>query len=322
MLSPESPSWSSWILECTKAAKVGETHLVQPLWGGLGELWRIELTGGPIESAILKCVRASNEQTKSLAEQRKWRSYEIEQRWYERHSPKCGEECRLARWYGSRVQPGELLLLLEDLGSGGYAPQKSPSARQLKSGLEWLARFHARFVGQRPEGLWEQGTYWNLEYRQEELERTTHPWFKTHAWALDRELRNCRFQTVVHGDAKASNFLWRGEDEAAVVDFQWVGPGCGMRDVTLLLDRCLGEERCLEEADSWLDHYLETLHSELIRLEQELPWEALEAEWRRLYPIAWCDHERLWLGWGQGTQSLGPYTQQLMERSGTALGQV
>lgn len=318
----EALSCSSWVLHCTGASKIVGVHLVQPLWGGLGELLRLELTGGAINSAILKRVLAPEEQSTNPSMKRKWHSYQVEQRWYEKYSKRCEQvACRTARWYGNQAHGRELFLLLEDLGVAGFVPQKCPTRRHLQLGLEWLARFHALFMFERPEELWKRGTYWNLPDRLDELERTTHPWFKAQSRALDRALKGARFQTVVHGDSKASNFLWRNLDEAAAVDFQWVGPGCGMRDVTLLLDRCLGEEGCMVEADHWLNHYFESLQRELLRHQLDCPWEALEAEWRRLYPIAWCDHERLWQGWGQGRPSLGPYTRHLMMRSSQVLNQ-
>ena len=66
---------------------------------------------------------------------------------------------------------------------------------------------------------------------------------------LDRRLRAARFQTLVHGDAKPANFCFDARRGAvAAVDFQYVGGGCGMKDVAYLLS---GERE--DKADAWVE---------------------------------------------------------------------
>ena len=48
----------------------------------------------------------------------------------------------------------------------------------------------------------------------------------------------------MHGDAKLANFLFTSDhSQVAGVDFQYVGGGCGMKDVAYLLS-CLDEDAC------------------------------------------------------------------------------
>ena len=110
---------------------------------------------------------------------------------------------------------------------------------------------------------------------------------KDAAGSLDLRLKTARFQTLVHGDAKPANFCW-GAESAAAVDFQYVGTGCGMRDVAYFLDCCVPEAEC----EGWLDFYFRKLRT-------AGGWsEELEAEWRGLFPVAWSDFTRFMQVWG------------------------
>jgi hypothetical protein len=93
-------------------------------------------------------------------------------------------------------------------------------------------------------GLWEDGTYWHLETRQEELAQIGGAWgeLRKAASAVDAALRGGeggggggpgRHRTLCHGDAKSANFMFaRGPGgapaAAAAYDFQVRSPaGCG-----------------------------------------------------------------------------------------------
>jgi hypothetical protein len=69
----------------------------------------------------------------------------------------------------------------------------------------------------------------------------------------------------------------------AAVDFQYVGGGCGMKDVAYLLDD-----------DRELDFYFSELRN---RLSEDVDADALETEWRELFPVARLDYERFLDGW-------------------------
>ena len=78
----------------------------------------------------------------------------------------------------------------------------------VKNCLFWLATFHATFMNNSAEGLWDVGTYWHLATRPDELASMEDGKLKNAAAAIDQMLNNCKFQTLVHGDAKLANFCF------------------------------------------------------------------------------------------------------------------
>jgi hypothetical protein len=289
--------WQAWV--ASRLGKVRESSLIQRLWGDYGELRRVFLEEGP--SVILKRVLPPAGQQLSASDRRKRLSYEVECAWYQGPSQECGPESRVARLLAVERQGDCSLMLLEDLTNAGYAPGRPPD---IGAGLNWLAHFHRRFLGCRPAGLWEQGGYWHLDTRREEFARMPNGLLKDSAAELDRCLRQARFQTLMHGDSKPANFLWRADGRAAAVDFQYVGVGCGIRDVAYFLDCCLSYRRAEAELDGWLDYYFAKLAA----------GPELEEEWRRLFPVAWSDYARFYQGWGRG-EELGPFTRELLARA-------
>jgi hypothetical protein len=207
-------------------------------------------------------------------------------------------------------------LLLEDLELAGYSSTARPARSvYLKEGLHWLARFHSRFLGQPPAGLWPCGSYWHLATRQEEWERMPPGLWKEAAPRLDQLLRDARYQTLMHGDAKPANFCWSKNQGAAAVDFQYVGAGCGIRDVAYFLDCCLDESGSASQGEPWLDVYFEALRQALREDGHEAHSAALESEWRRLYPVAWSDFQRFYQGWSRRPPSPGSYSQLQLRRA-------
>jgi len=106
---------------------------------------------------------------------------------------------------------------------------------EVKACLKWLACFHGKFLNVEPKGLWQIGTYWHLATRPDEYNRIdgiNHLELKDKAFEIDDKLNSCTHQTIVHGDAKLANFCFaKGSDSVAALDFQYVGGGCGMKDV-------------------------------------------------------------------------------------------
>ncbi len=300
----------AWVLHHTQAQEITSVSLIQNLWGGYGQLLRLHLPGSTV---ILKQVVPPEAARASVSDQRKRCSYQVEQAWYQSPAQSCDDTCRVARCLGQ--EGGEAsLLLLEDLSASGYLPTRPPRTEHLAAGLTWLAHFHARFMGQSPAGLWGQGSYWHLKTRQDEWQRMPAGPLKTHAARFDAALRAARFQTLMHGDSKPSNFLWHSDGSAAAVDFQYVGPGCGIRDVSYFLDSCLGEDGCQRDGERWLDHYFRHLTSALKRVGKGQQASDVEAEWRRLFPVAWTDYARFYEGWGRAG-GLGPYSLLQLERA-------
>lgn len=243
---------------------------VQSLWGGYGEVVRYALTGHEADSVVVKHVQAPPGRGRS--HERKLRSYAIEQTFYARFAHRAGS--RVARrWH---AEPG--LLILEDLDE-----TRKPSLGEC---LCWLAAFHASFLGVEPDGLWPEGSYWHLATRPDELRAMAPGPLREAAPALDARLAGARFRTLVHGDAKPANFLRARDGTPAAVDFQYVGGGVGMRDVAYLL---YGESD--RDTRAGLDLYFRALHEALGGAD------AVEREWRELFPVAVADFQRFLAGW-------------------------
>lgn len=288
-----SPELQSWLAGVAGASRVARVERIQSLWGGYGELVRARLEGADVPSVIVKWVRAPRGGGgPNLSRDRKCRSYEVEQTFYRSYAARCEDVARVARHIGQRAADSEWVLVLEDLDRAGFARRlRDPRGDELDACLRWLARFHARFVGTSPEGLWPEGTYWHLATRPDELRAIEGTALFARAHELDDRLGRARHRTLVHGDAKPANFCFRQDGrEVAAVDFQYVGGGSGMRDVAYLLHGSVSraeEERCLS-------FYFETLRASL---PPSTDGADLELEWRELYPIAALDFERFLAGW-------------------------
>jgi thiamine kinase-like enzyme len=167
--------------------------------------------------------------------------------------------------------------------------------------LKWLANFHAAFMGEKPEDIWSQGTYWHLETRPDELKALKDMALKRAAKAIDRKLNSCRFKTFVHGDAKLENFCFSVDGNSlAAVDFQYVGGGCGVKDVAYFADSCLYDDECESWESDILNFYFGELKKALDRRQIDIDLEELEKEWRELYHVAWADFYRFIKGWAPG----------------------
>jgi len=114
------------------------------------------------------------------------------------------------------------------------------------------------------------------------------------AGALDQTLRDARFQTLVHGDAKPANLCF-GRAGVSALDFQYVGGGPGIVDFASLL-RCKPPRWRVRSTDRALAAYFGALRP---RLPGGVDADALEAEWRDLYDIAWADFAGFLGGWGR-----------------------
>lgn len=311
-----------WVAEVASATRARRVERIQSLWSGYGEIFRVALTGAEIETAIVKSVkppanaRGSGE---GASHARKCRSYDVEKRWYGSFAARCDDTCRVPRSFGARAGKGEWLFLLEDLDAAGFPDRRrDPDGGELDACLAWLAAFHARFLGVASDGLWKTGTYWHLATRPDELAATEDDALRDAAPVLDRKLRECTHQTLVHGDAKPANFCFgrdRGGDaRVAAVDFQYVGGGCGMKDVAYLLSGGSGSSAEALEARH-LDRYFVHLRGALSKRGEHahpVDAEAIEAEWRALYPIARADYHRFLAGWAKDYWRRDTHAQRLV----------
>jgi aminoglycoside phosphotransferase (APT) family kinase protein len=277
-----------WIANVTGARSARRLARLQTLWGGYGEVFRVELDQGVARTAVVKRVAPPQAARGSTSDQRKRRSYDVEDVFYRRFALRCDDSCRVARMYGSRIEDGEWWFVLEDLDAAGFRERHDPAhGDALAACLAWLAAFHARFLGDRGDGLWEQGTYWHLATRLEELAATRDERIRATAHDLDAQLAGARFQTILHGDPKEANFCFTPDGRAvAAVDFQYAGRGCAMKDVAYLLHG---------HADAHVETYFRHLR---VQLAGHAELAALEQEWRALFPIAQRDFKRFLAGWG------------------------
>lgn len=306
------------ILAVTGATSLTSSQPLQTLWGGYGQISRLQLQGGQMPSLVLKRVcpppqRPARESAHS--HQRKLRSYAVEQAFYNDWAPACEGICRVPRCYLATAQGTEQLLLLEDLDAAGFSARcRHPNLERQDQVLHWLARFHAHFLAQAPTGLWPEGSYWHLQTRRQEWRTMAAGALKNQAEILDQRLRTGHFRTLIHGDAKPANFCF-GTAAVAAVDFQYAGGGCGMRDVAYFLS-CCAEAMDQHPAD-WVEARLEVYFSALRAALSGGPFatqlRALETEWRECFPVAWLDLERFLLGWSAASAPLSAYSQRLLK---------
>ena len=122
-----------------------------------------------------------------------------------------------------------------------------------------------------------------------------------------------RFPTLVHGDAKLANFLFRRDGSGvAAVDFQYVGVGSAMKDVAYFVGSCLRGEECEAQEEAILKTYFDALRP---RLSAGVDADAVEREWRALYPFAWADFERFMQGWSPGHRKLTDHSDATTQRA-------
>jgi len=304
-------SFQSIILKCTGATSLFEKEVIQELWSGYGKIIRVGLEGASVASVVVKHVQLPIIQqhprgwNTNISHQRKVKSYQVETTWYDRYSGKS--TARLPQCLAIETQGDEVLMVLEDLDEAGFSLRKrSLNWEEIQACLVWLAQFHASYMGTNPEGLWEVGTYWHLATRPQELSELSDQQLKIAAAAIDQKLNECTYKTFVHGDAKVANFCFSPDGRVAGVDFQYVGGGCGMKDVAYFVGSCLNERECERLEGQILDTYFKSLQAAL-----EEPNDALEHEWRSLYRVAWADFHRFLKGWSLGHWKINSYSERV-----------
>lgn len=319
-MTPEAP-WTDFVLSASGASAITGIEVIQSLWRGYGQILRLKLQGGVSPTLILKAISLPKQTNSSAAQvrshQRKLQSYEVEINWYHNWSLRCDVYCRIPHSYGAYTQGSERWLLLEDLNQSGFALRRSQlDLAGMKQVLSWLAAFHSRFLDVEPKGLWPIGSYWHLATRPDELNAMPAGPLKQAAAKIDQALNTAQFQTLIHGDAKRANLCFSADNQAvAMVDFQYVGKGCGIKDVVYFLDSCLSEDNCERYETELLESYFSALRQACKRDSHRVELDALEIEWRRLYPLAWTDFQRFLLGWMPGQNHLQPYSQKQLKLS-------
>lgn len=286
---------------------------MQSLWSGYGDLWRVGLIGGEAESVVVKRVVPPRGGRGDRSHARKLRSYAVEVAFYRQHAARTDDSCRVPRAFFADRGEGGWTLVLEDLDTSGFAGRRGrASEADIDAGLDWLAAFHAVFMGVMPDGLWRTGTYWHLDTRPDELAAMPNRTLARAARAIDQRLASTQFSTLVHGDAKIENICF-GDGEVAVVDFQYVGGGSGVKDVVYYLDSCFDTGRSDVSVDVHIDRYFAALRRHLERRELNVDIDAVVADWRELVPFAWADFYRFLDGWAPGGYGVPVHAAAMIE---------
>lgn len=292
---------------------------IQSLWSGYGKIMRYGLKGSNQQSVVIKHVKLPDKAhhprgwNTDISHQRKIKSYHVESAWYRDWSTQCDESCRVPQCFALEEDDEEFLMVLEDLDASGFPIRKgSVTMAEMQACLRWLANFHATFMGQKPTGLWTVGTYWHLDTRSDELKVLDDQALKSAARAIDNKLNTARYLTFVHGDAKLANFCFsKNGEQVAAVDFQYVGGGCGMKDVAYFIGSCLYETDCERYEVELLDYYFSQLSEALKKHDSAVDFNDLEQEWRALYPVAWTDFHRFVKGWSPGHWKIHGYSERI-----------
>ena len=301
----------SIILQHTGASSLFEKEMIQELWSGYGKIMRVGLKNASVDSVVIKHVQIPMYKNHpqgwntDIGHQRKVKSYKVETTWYERYSK--NSTARLPQCLAIETKDDEVLMVMEDLDEAGYHLRKSVVTwEEIVECLAWLAQFHASYMREAPDGLWEVGTYRHLETRPQELAVLDDQRLRDAAPIIDEKLNACEYKTFVHGDAKLANFCFAEDGQVSGVDFQYVGGGCGMKDVAYFIGSCLSESECERLETQILDTYFEHLQREMKERN-----EALETEWRSLYRVAWADFHRFLKGWSPGHWKINSYSERI-----------
>lgn len=314
--------FQSIVLQSTGANEITSTSVIQSLWSGYGQIIRCELQGSDLKSVVVKHVNFPTTKkhprgwNSDLGHQRKVRSYEVEMEWYQHYANKCDDSCKVPNCLAFEQHKDEVFMVLEDLNESGF-PKRLTKVEwnHITICLKWLASFHATFLNIEPEGIWPVGTYWHLDTRPDELDALDDTQLKKSAHKIDQVLSNVKYKTLVHGDAKLANFCFSKDGRhVSAVDFQYVGGGCGMKDVAYFIGSCLYEDECESLEKEILNIYFVALKKALIKHGKANIFPEIEKEWRDLYHVAWTDFHRFLKGWSPDHWKINSYSEKLVQK--------
>lgn len=320
------------ILRGAGASAITSIDSIQSLWSGYGEILRIHLKGGDYPSVVVKHIQLPKSVAHprgwntDLSHRRKLKSYQVESAWYQQYATRCDSHCSVPQCLAVETgSDSDSVIVLTDLAAAGFTEIKtSIEIDDVRACIQWLANFHATFLNVTPTDLWQFGSYWHLQTRPDELSALSDQRLKRAAPEIDMALRQAKYQTLIHGDAKLANFCfsakgaYKDESLVAAVDFQYPGGGVGVQDLAYFLGSCLKECELESLADELLDYYFEILKGAVSERQPQIYTTELEAEleqeWRSLYDIAWADFQRFLQGWSPGHWKLNSYSDRLTQQ--------
>lgn len=310
------------LLKSTGAKSFQLIEEIQSLWSGYGMISRYGLSGSELDSVVVKHVKFPNDNNhprgwnSNLSHERKVKSYHVESNWYQTESVLCDESCRIPKCFAIENYGDEVFMILEDLDAAGFSKRiHEATLSHAELCLKWLANYHSKYLFENTSGLWKQGTYWHLATRPEELEVLKDKGLKNNASKIDLALQSAEYKTLVHGDAKLANFCFsEDEQKVAGVDFQYIGSGCGMKDVVYFIGSCFYEEDCKKYESRLLDVYFKELRRSIQSDHPKVDANKVETEWRNLFDFAWADFHRFLKGWSPGHWKINSYSEVLTQK--------
>jgi len=241
------------------------------LWAGYGSICALSLECKQAAGMQLICKYVDPPSEDGVSHERKVTSYIVESEFYRKYSQRCIDNgVNVPRiFHTSSNSSGKVTILMSDLRPRFSIPASGLNWEKTISAIDWLARFHALHWGN-PDAtekkLWPEGCYWRLDTRLDEFDSMGRKWnrLKNAARVIADLLRDGtdartsvvpKFQTFVHGDFKSANLQFcsrtnaatatndattsvngsvESSFECAVVDFQYVGAGYGVRDLVMM----------------------------------------------------------------------------------------
>ena len=100
-------------------------------------------------------------------------------------------------------------------------------------------------------------------------------------------------------------------DEVAAVDFQYIGGGCGMKDLAYFVGSCFRDEEAEHREEEALDCYFQFFAEGIKSGVSEVSAKEVEEEWRPLYRVSWADFHRFMKGWSPGHWKLSDYSERV-----------
>lgn len=293
-----------------------QQRVLGSLWAGYGQIVSINATNVHNQQCSLVVKQFIPPKTRDESEDhcRKVRSYSVESSFYKTVSPQMRARGVLVpQLMGVSEEDDGVMIVMSDLSDHGTYYTRRGNQLTIEEGkalLSWLAKFHAVHfrTTDPPQGLWNEGSFWQLGTRQDELDDLEEEWVRlgldrSKAEEIHKIITNTRFRTVIHGDAKAANFFfYPGQGDVPLeiggYDFQYCGMATPLRDVAYLI--CCSIQGCLvhEYEEDLLSHYYTELTSSLCpEHAEEYPME----EFREMYNLCIVDLARFMSGsrwWG------------------------
>lgn len=273
-------------------------NVISPVWSGCGEIVRCRLDG---EVRVVKLISVPDKidhpriTQSEFAVNRKRNSYLVEFNWYQQYSNALPEQAKSIECIKAIRSGQQFALVFKDFVALGYENAKPSHKHHI---INWLAHFHAYHMQNNAEQLWQQGSYWHLSTRPDELKNITAPKLLRLAPKLDKQLRSCQYQTIIHGDAKLANFAFNSEYNRVIgYDFQYVGKGVGVVDLMYFLGSVCSNNELLADAEDDLNRYFLAFRQALHCYHPHINSQPIETQWRALWPVVWADFYRFLAGW-------------------------